>query len=260
MVKRAFLLLSLCFIIGCSGNKKDETPLIEGDVITEIHSFNSEGVMTSRYLLDHDGSRFTSYSRYDLNTEGEWQFFQSVDFTYDDQNRITEALFFYTEDRTDGAESKFGYEWGTDSYRFNRYHLDQNNEFQVDSFEDQPYNLPENGYKELNGYLWGFENGNYVGNGGESANGDLEVFGKTWSYNKSFLYDDQPNFRSDQALDFIMGQRNLFTSFNSNNWIGYRPLQGTPENYNHHFENGKIISITYDNGSKIEFSYVIDED
>ena len=182
--------------------------------------------MTSRYLLDHDGARFTSYSRYDLNTEGEWQFFQSVDFTYDDQNRITEALFFYTEDRIDGAESKFGYEWGTDSYRFNRYRLDQNNEFQVDSFEDQPYNLPENGYKELNGYLWGFENGNYVGNGGESANGDLEVFGKTWSYNKSFLYDDQPNFRSDQALDFIMGFKAHPCGFSSLLRYTNRPPKG----------------------------------
>lgn len=215
--------------------------------------------MTRRFILDHDGSRFTSYTRYDLNSEGEWQFFQSVDFSYDGQNRLIEALFFYTEDRSRAAESKFGYAWNTDSYRFNRYQLNQDNEFFIDSYEEYPYNTPENGYIEMHDFLWGFKNGNYVGGGIENQNGDLEVFGKTWSYQEHLIYDDEPNFRADQALDFTLGQRSLSNSLNSNNWIAYRFPQGNLESHTHSIVDGKIRSTTYSDGSKVEFSYVIDQ-
>jgi hypothetical protein len=259
MRKATFFLSILVLVFACSKNPDNTDPIIEGDFITEINTYAiGDENASEKIILENDGERYVSYKRYwNTGPNESLELITVGKFTYDANGFLILAEMF-SEEGQNTPSRKFEYEWNGDSYSV------KNSGFIDGQFSvDYDYSLiyfenPEDGYRMFTDLIWSFKNGNLVGQGYESeTDGTVEAFGKKWVVRESSIFDNQPNIYANQAIDFVLGQRDLARSLNMNNFTGLKLPDGRIEQWQTNVLNGKAVSLIFED-ARVEFSYVIE--
>ena len=245
-MKKIFVLLAIILIGSCS-TSDDVEPIEVGEFVSEILSYTiGEAAPSQKVVLQNDGEKYTYFERYLRPTSGANRDLVLVGIyhvTYDAQGRIS-RVEDYAPNNPAFPLGIYEYFWYDEHYTFNYYRY-QLGDYWIDADYDIIYfNQPENGFRLWNGVVYAFENGNLVGYGYENEDeGNLEAFGKNWIYQRSILFDDQPNIYSNPVIDFALGQRNLIRSMNANNYVGIILPTGDVYQWEITTQDGKPVAV-----------------
>lgn len=212
-----YLALFLLFLltISCDENDGSTEPEIiypdnERDFITSADFYDTNGQMVFKDIVYHDGSHYTGFSSYEVDELGNYIFIERVALTYNSDGRLVSSEFYDNVQMSGKPSTKYDYEWLANDYKVERLDL-IGDEYVATS--TRPYiglvDPPENGFILRFTYnLLGFENGNFMGWGGNivHSNGGKKVKyqGQEYRFFQYYQYDDYPNIYSEPVFSYMI--------------------------------------------------------